>query len=61
MAIGLGLLSGLAAVGTFGMAEPGLEMALDVMWMGITTVALIGESLRLLRKPGEPRTPPAED
>jgi hypothetical protein len=53
-AIALGMLSGLAGVGTFGMAEPGLEMALDVIWLGIITVALIGEGLRLVRQPGQP-------
>ena len=54
IAIALGMLSGLAAVGTFGMAEPGFERAFDVTWLGITTVALIVEGLRLLRQPAEP-------
>jgi hypothetical protein len=54
VAIALGLLSGLAAAGTFGMAAPGFEMAFDVIWLGITTVALVGEGLRLLRQPGHP-------
>ena len=54
VAIALGTLSGLAAVGTFGMAEPGFERAFDVTWLVITTVGLIGEGLRMLRLPGQP-------
>ena len=52
VAIALGMLSGLALVGT--LAAVGLENALDLIWLGITTVVLIGAGLRLLRQPGQP-------
>lgn len=55
VAIALGVISGLVAMGTLGTAAQrptsGLETALDGIWMGITTVALIGAGLRLLRGP----------
>ena len=55
VAIALGMLSGLAAVGTLGLAEPGLEAALDGIWLGITTVVLIGAASGCCDSRGLPR------
>ena len=60
LAIALGVISGLGAIGTLATVPSGPEMALDVIWLGVTTLVLIGAGLRLLRQPGEPNTPPVK-
>lgn len=54
VAIALGVITGLAAVGTVASVPFSLEAVLDVTWLGITTVVLIGAGVRLLWQPGEP-------
>jgi hypothetical protein len=49
VAIALGVISGLAAVGTLAMAPAGLEAVGDTIWLGLTTIALIGVGIRLVR------------
>ena len=54
VAIALGVTSGLAAVGIPASVPFNPEVAIDLTWLGITTVVLIGAGLRLLRRPAEP-------